>query len=157
MPDRFEKRLSILRDEFEELGIEYFSAKEIVTLNNPQWEYRKVFPPPKRLISNILPTIKIADEIREEWGGPVSCLSGWRPPTYNDLIIEGSDDSQHMYFRALDLQPINEKYEKFIDHVSGIVSEKGEEGKIIGYGRYNTFVHIDTGFYEYNRNWDQRD
>ena len=156
MSDRFEERLSILKDKMDEAGVDHFLPRELCRLDNPNWEYQSIYPPPERLIENIIPTVKLADKIRETWGEPVVCVSGWRPPTYNDMLIDGANDSQHMYFHALDLQPANAEYSKFVDHVEEVVEQERGSGKIIGLGRYRTFIHIDTGHYSYNRDWDSR-
>jgi uncharacterized protein YcbK (DUF882 family) len=137
-------------------GIEHFVPRELVKLDSPNWPFPSMCPPPERLLDNIIPTLMVADEIRRQWEDPVVCLSGWRPPAYNDFVVGGASDSQHMYFRAMDLQPANAEYDRFVTHCEDVVNSLREEGDIIGLGRYDTFIHIDTGYYGYNRNWDNR-
>lgn len=151
-------RLENLDQLFQQKSISHFDPQETVELDNPQWEYDSVFPPPKRMHEHILSTMEVADEIREEWGGPIIVVSGYRPNAYNE-IVGGSPSSQHLDFRALDLKPVSRKtedYSEFVSFVSDIVEGRRREDQIIGFGRYDTFVHIDTGFYSYQRNWNNR-
>jgi len=137
---------------FDDWNIEHFAPVETYRLNNQGWVdtgLDSVFPPPERLHKNMEETIKLADRIREEWGSPVRCLSGYRPPLYN-ARIDGSDDSQHIYYRALDLQPLNSNYERFKECASEVMASYSHPN---GFGTYDTFVHVDTGYYDHNRRW----
>jgi uncharacterized protein YcbK (DUF882 family) len=112
--------------------------------------------PPTELQSNIKNTILLADNIREELDEPVRCLSGYRPPLYNDCI-GGAESSMHMFFRALDLQPVDLKlYEEFEDICESIINTY-RDNSIAGFGRYrqDRFVHIDTNHYHRQRTWLQ--
>jgi len=156
MTDRHRARLSTLRNLLDDAGIEHFSADELVEHTRSDWPGPRIFPPRERLLDHIIPTVKIADEIRDRWGEPVVVISGYRAPYYNDELVEGSDRSQHMAFRALDLRPADGQIDDFIDLVEEIVQARRDDGQIIGRGLYSTFIHIDTGHYTYQRNWDQR-
>lgn len=156
------ERMEKIENLFDEWGIRHFNPNETFKLSNPKWVDEigadEIFPPPKMMQENIEDTIKIADRVRSEWGGPVICISGFRPHLYN-VIIGGAESSMHIPYRALDLQPANGKYDKFTNHVEKIVKDEREKGKIVGMGKYRTFVHIDVScpkkpfIHEYNRNW----
>lgn len=164
---RFKERKQAVQEVLDDAGIEHFSANELYPHTSENWVYEdKLYPPPTGQAENIRDTIILADEIRERWGGPVRCISGHRSQTYNDLLRladnehQGSEDSQHLYFRALDLQPKNPRSEDYSDwrqHCEEIIEEHRDNGEIIGRGFYSTFVHIDTGRYSYQRNWDNRE
>lgn len=156
MSERLDARLSNLRQLLEDNGIEHFSADELVAHDHDGWSGPRLFPPRERLHEHVIPTLTLADEIRKRWGGPVIVVSGYRAPYYNDMLIDGSPRSQHMDFRALDLKPSNGDIGDFIELVDDVVSERRENGQIIGFGRYSSFTHIDTGHYDHNRNWDRR-
>jgi len=149
-------RLEKLQRLLDDAGVVHFTAHEFCGLYRDEWPGPNIYPPPKRMLSNIVPTAVIADRLREEWGGPVKCDSGYRPPYYNWEIVGGSSDSQHMYFRALDLRPANAEYGRWWAHCKMVVRRLREQGQIIGFGLYDTFCHIDTGYYDYNRDWDRR-
>jgi len=155
MTDRYAQRLSTLRALLDDAGIEHFSASELVEHTRSGWPGPRIFPPRERLLDHIVPTVKSADEIRDRWGGPVVVVSGYRAPYYNDELVEGSDRSQHMAFRALDLRPADGQIDNFIDLVEEVVQARRDDGQIIGLGRYPTFIHIDTGYYDYQRDWDR--
>jgi hypothetical protein len=52
-------------------------------------------------------TIRFADQVRREWGGPLYCLSGARCETHN-IKVGGAPQSKHVQGLALDLAPINQ-------------------------------------------------
>jgi len=117
------------------------------------------WPPYPELVGNLEETAVLADEIRHQWSGPVKVVSGWRPPAYNDIKVGGAEDSMHLSFRALDLQPVGEfDTREWIEHVEKVVhAHRQHQSFSIGLGRYwhddDKFVHIDTGYYSYHRNW----
>ena len=98
--------------------------------------------PPQRLWKNIVPTLRIVDDLRESFGKPCTILSSYRSPDYNKAV-GGVGLSQHMEFRALDISfdGISPK------HVYDRLIEWRKAGKFVGgLGIYLTsgFVHIDT-------------
>lgn len=155
---RYGARMQHLARLMEDAGIAHFEPEELVRHRSDGWPWRSIYPPPVRLLEHIIPTLKIADRLREEWGAPVRVVSGYRSPAYNDLAMDepGAPDSQHMYFRALDLQPVDGRYGTWIRHCERIVDRLRSDGQVIGLGRYGTFCHIDTGHYQASRDWDMR-
>lgn len=59
--------------------------------------------PPEDLWDNILPTLKVADQMRQDWGRPLTVVSGYRSIEYNKKA-KGVDNSTHIDFNALDLK-----------------------------------------------------
>lgn len=161
-PERRQTRHDVIAAVLDDEGIEHFGAGELYRHHNDAWPYEIDYPPPTGLAENIRETIVLADEIRDRWGSPVTVLSGWRSPVYNDLLgsadneHRGAEDSQHLYFHALDLQPTDGRYIAFAKHCERIVGEWRDEGRVVGLGLYSTFVHVDTGRYGYSRDWDLR-
>lgn len=163
--ERHTKRRDAVAEVLERRSVEHFSPWELYELDHPDWPFDRDYPPPTGLAENIGLTVQIADEIRDRWGGIVDVVSGWRPVTYNDLLKNddsdhtGAEDSQHLYFRALDLsprEPKSENYATFVEHSRTIVEEYRNDGYILGFGTYPTFVHVDTGRYYQQRNWNNR-
>jgi len=148
------ERMSVLDKLFEDADISHFSPSEVIRLSNSEWQYDREFPPPKRILKNIVPTVKVADKIREAWSDAVVVYSGYRPNAYNE-IIEGEGDSQHLYFRALDIAPANGDFNQFLQVANEVIGDIRSGGKVVGYGKYynSKFIHIDTGYYNYQRNW----
>lgn len=140
-------RLQRLLDEH---GVQHFTARELLLMRRTG----EIGQPPCALLPNILPTVQLADAIRRQWGGPVICRSGYRSPAYNRLV--GSDPtSQHVQFRAMDLAPAAGDLDAFVALCARVVATWREE-HIVGFGLYDTFVHIDTGRYGHHRTWDYR-
>jgi len=155
--NRLDTRLLKLKDAVGAAGVRHFAAEELVRHDHPDWPHDRLYPPPARLHDHIIPTLQLADRIRKKWGGPVRVVSGYRAPSYNDFHVEGSPQSQHMDFRALDLQPYDGDIEGFIDVARREVARarvKRDDG--VGFGLYRTFIHIDTGHYTRDRGWNRR-
>lgn len=81
----------------ESLGLNFFNAREISDLGGGE--------PPRYLWDNIIPTIVIADELREELRRPIKITSAYRDPDYN-ADVGGAKASLHQAFNALDLKPL---------------------------------------------------
>lgn len=142
--------------------VQHFVARELVELTHKDWDGPSIVPPPGKLLTNIKYTVSFADNLREEWGGPVQVNSGYRPPLYNE-IIGGADDSAHTYFYALDLVPVNGKIAKWHDFVQSKMKDyKGTApDRPTGMGLYDWGVHIDINKryagYDKDRRWDNRE
>ena len=98
--------------------------------------------PPQRLWKNIVPTLRIVDDLRESFGKPCTILSSYRSSDYNKAV-GGVGLSQHMEFRALDISFDGVTPQ----HVYDRLIEWRKAGKFVGgLGIYPTsgFVHIDT-------------
>lgn len=80
-------------------------------------------------------TLQVADAAREWLGAPIICNSGCRCSEHN-AKIGGATKSQHVRARAMDLATSDP--EALYDWLC-----KEYEGKY-GFGKYNSFVHIDT-------------
>jgi N-acetylmuramoyl-L-alanine amidase len=98
--------------------------------------------PPQRLWKNIVPTLRIVDDLRESFGKPCTILSSYRSSDYNKAVA-GVGLSQHMEFRALDIAFDGVTPQQVYDRLI----EWRKAGKFVGgLGIYPTsgFVHIDT-------------
>ena len=148
--------------------IKNFSASEVCRLNpaNLRDGEPRISVPPESLWAGMIPTLRLAEYIREGWkediamrgGDPTTCglrvVSGYRPRWYNTRI-NGAPSSQHMAFKALDLSPINGEIGHFMRVAQYAVSSLRESMRRVGFGRYDTFVHIDTGRTRFTQ-WDNR-
>ena len=96
--------------------------------------------PPVADWNNILPTLRIVDELRNHFGKPVVLLSSFRNAEYNRKC-GGVVDSQHRYFRALDIAMVGVTPKQIYD----VLIKWRRAGRFTGgVGLYPTFVHIDT-------------
>lgn len=146
-----EMHISTRRDHLDgllsDLGIQHFSASELGELTHPDWSGPDYALPDYTALGNILLTVRLADAIRHRWGRPIMVVSGYRPPEYNTLV-GGSDSSQHVAFRALDIRPVDDTFDesRFFECCNPTVQRWRERGVNVGYGRYpdSRFVHLDT-------------
>lgn len=126
---------------FESLGIKHFSAKEFTEYFHVHRRGVTNSEPPRELWGNIVPTIRIVDQLRELWGRPIVLLSSYRSPAYNRAIGDAAPKSLHMQFKALDIAVSG----KTPQQVFNQLMTWRDSGKFKGgLGLYNTFVHIDT-------------
>ena len=134
-------------------GIRNFDAAEVFFLGrknkNPQsGAYDKNHIPPLHLWWNMVPTLKVLDQLRDEMALPIIITSAYRSDEYN-AAIGGSPKSMHLEFRAVD----------FIISGDGGPEEWAQKLKTWrdagmftgGIGVYNTMVHLDTR--PYNATW----
>jgi N-acetylmuramoyl-L-alanine amidase len=129
-------------DWFAAQGFRHFTADEFTSYFDRERKGVKNSAPPRSLWKNIVPSLRIVDELRESFGKPCRILSSYRSPAYNKAV-GGAPLSQHKEFTALDIAfdgvPPERVYERLI--------EWRKAGKFVGgLGLYPSsgFVHIDT-------------
>ncbi len=131
-------------------GIRHFSAKEVLTLARAGI----LAPvPPEKIWGNIISALYVAMQIREKMGCPLLVGNGYRPAKLNRQV-GGSKRSQHVTFRALDLD-LPKRYqsrarqERFYKIAAEIYLNQGK-GLKMGLGIYRpnkgTRIHIDCGW-----------
>lgn len=104
--------------------------------------------PPRELWPNILPTLRVLDELRERLDAPIRLLSTYRSPDYN-RAVGGERKSFHMQFRAIDFACASGKPDAWADALKTMRKEGVFKG---GVGVYPSggFVHVDTRGYDAN-------
>jgi hypothetical protein len=125
--------------------IKHFTAKELFFRGNSDKKLQLNTDPPKKYWNNMIETVKVADAARELLGRPLRVNSAYRSPAYN-RAIKGSTNSQHLYFRALDLSTTAPK--SLAKALNDLRSQGVFKG---GIGVYKSFVHLDTR--GTNANW----
>ena len=98
-------------------------------------------PVPKRYLTNVKALFMCLERIREEWGKPITIISGYRTESYNEQV-GGSENSQHLAASAADIivPDVNPS------DVSLKIKELIDEGVILqgGVGLYpGRFAHYD--------------
>ena len=127
----------------------HFGAGEFTSYFARERNGVKNSTPPKRLWKNIVPTLRIVDELRESFGKPCRILSSYRSPDYN-RAVGGAPLSQHKEFTALDITVDGVSPQRVYDRLL----EWRKAGKFTGgLGFYPSagFVHIDSR--GRNANW----
>ena len=134
--------MSQFSDWFAAQQFRHFNADEFESYFATQRKGVKNSTPPQPLWKNIVPVLRVVDELRESYGRPCRILSSYRSPAYNKAV-GGAQFSQHKEFSALDItfDGLNTQrvYERLIAW--------RKAGKFVGgLGLYPTsgFIHIDT-------------
>ncbi len=78
--------------------------------------------------------LQVLDNIREDYGDPITITSGVRCKTWNDKV-NGSPKSQHLLGKAVDILMHEKEIKRFIS----ICKNNG----IVGIGIGNGWLHID--------------
>lgn len=99
--------------------------------------------------------VEAAQAIRDYINAPVRITSSYRTPEHQISLAAkgiGSRVSQHIYGRAIDLQPVDwpditfwipELTKQLSDPTSFLFMKLRQIG-IVGFGLYDTFIHLDT-------------
>ena len=129
-------------DWFNAQKFRHFSAREFTRYFSTVRKGTKNSTPPKKLWKNLVPTLRVVDELRASFGKPCTLLSSYRSPAYN-RTVGGVALSQHLQFNALDIvfDGVSAKrvYERLL--------QWRREGRFVGglgYYPSSGFVHIDT-------------
>lgn len=140
---------------FKAEGIEHFTPREVCSMRKAK---NAIAIPPSKYWERIIPALKLAEELRAIVG-PLYVGNGYRPRDYNKAV-GGSWRSQHIQFRALDLDLIERgvvNQETFYEEACKIFLDRGKELKM-GLGLYRpwrgTRIHIDIG-YSF-RHWEKK-
>lgn len=126
---------------YSRLGIKHFSADEFTEYFNTHRRGVTNSTPPREMWTNIVPTIRLVDDLRGFLGVPIVILSSYRSPSYNAAIDGAATKSYHMQFRALDIAVAG----KTPSQVFAVLKNWRALGKFRGgLGLYSSFVHVDT-------------
>jgi len=132
---------------FKRLNLKNFSASEFTSYFEVTRRGVTNEAPPRELWENIVPVIKVVDSLRDQLGKAIVINSSYRSEAYNKKC-GGVRNSQHRYFRALDISVAGVQPER----VAALLRARRQAGEFKGgIGTYPTFVHIDCR--GTNANW----
>ena len=129
-------------DWFNAQGFRNFGAHEFTHYFGAVRKGVKNSAPPKKLWKNVVPTLRVVDDLRESFDKPCTILSSYRSPDYN-RTVGGAALSQHLQFNALDITIKGVSAKLVYERLLQWRSEKRFKGGI-GYYPSSGFVHIDT-------------
>lgn len=121
-------------------GVRYFSASEFLTKGASHAKNGLNTDPPRELWSNVMPLVRILDDLRTRLGKPITLHSVYRSKAYN-TAVGGAPSSQHMLFKAADFSV--EGLGKPADWAATLRAMR-VPGRPITVGIYDTFVHVDV-------------
>lgn len=133
---------------FDRHEFRYFTSDEFTSYFEVERRGVRNSPPPKDMWVNIIPTLRVVDQLRDDLRRPIVILSSYRSPEYNKRIDGAATQSYHMKFQALDISVSGHMPQEVHRRLSLMRSAGAFKG---GLGLYNTFVHIDTR--GHNANW----
>ena len=117
-----------------------FSSRELVWYFSKERGGVRNSEPPRELWENIVPTLRILDDLRDHLKAPVTISSTYRSPAYN-RAIKGASSSRHMKFDAVDFSVRGVAPAR----VAAVLIQWRNEGRFKGgVGVYPSFVHLDT-------------
>lgn len=136
-------------------GVKHFSAIEVF---KPFRRHPKGKTPPVDMWKFIIPTLLVADALREELDFPLYINSSYRCPEHNAATPGSSKNSYHMKFVALDITARHPKRTKIAQERLKQWDTNGDivvfyENKLITQRQvnmglsYEDFFHIDTGVF----------
>ena len=124
----------------DEQGFRFFKGRELTEY----WSrYRNGVTnsvPPKSLWKNIIPTLRVLDNLRAKLGASITINSTYRSPEYN-RAIGGAPSSLHMAFKAIDFTCAKGTPKQWAEELTKMRNSGDFRG---GIGVYPTFVHVDT-------------
>ena len=141
--------MSAFTEWFTKQKFRHFNAREFTRYFGAVRSGVKNSEPPQWLWKNLVPTLRIVDELRESFGKPCTILSSYRSPDYN-RTVGGASRSQHLQFNALDITFDGVSARAVYDRLL----QWRREGRFtggLGYYPSSGFVHIDTR--DYNATW----
>ena len=104
---------------------------------------------PDQLLWNIMPTIRVLQELRSKYDKPMFIESSYRSPSYNKLV-KGKKKSLHLDFNAFDFT-VEDKEDLLNLFLQLDIWDKEYHFKFLpkagsmGIGFYeNRFIHLDT-------------
>lgn len=104
-PTSFEMTMDGFQEYLDALGVEHFTAREMLTPHHPNTASRfgfSVFLPPHRWWKRGGALALLADELRRLVGEPVVMRNWWRPTVYN-AAVDGAAESDHVTAHGIDL------------------------------------------------------
>lgn len=97
-------------------------------------------PTSSEYVANAIKVARTWGPVREKFGSPISITSGYRPPAVN-RAVGGARNSQHLYFRAIDMIPMNGDFRKLWDVLKA--SQFSGLGDAVFMGKNKGFFHAD--------------
>ncbi len=132
----------------DEVKFKYFTWEEILRpLKKQNITFDNI---PIQLRANIIPTMRVLDLLREDYGKPIIINSTYRTAEYNNKI-NGTYNSLHLSFNAIDFTVVNKEDLISIYNTLNIWDRTSNKFSFLpkptgnfGIGIYKDFLHLDT-------------
>lgn len=97
--------------------------------------------PSKEIEEHLKELISFLNPIREKWGSGIRVNSGYRCPELNKAV-GGVDTSAHMEGWAVDIYPVNNKFEEFKQFIIDYLNDKNFDQVIIERNGCSQWIHL---------------
>lgn len=97
--------------------------------------------PSKEIEEHLKELISFLNPIREKWGSGIQVNSGYRCPELNKAV-GGVDTSAHMEGWAVDIYPVNNKFEEFKQFIIDYLKDKNFDQVIIERNGCSQWIHL---------------
>ena len=98
-------------------------------------------PTSAEYVANAIRVARTWGPVREKFGSPIRITSGYRPPAVNSSL-GGARNSQHLYFRAIDMIPMNGDFKRLWEILKS--SNFSGLGDAVFMGKNKGFFHADV-------------
>lgn len=135
-------RLAEMDESLRFAGVVHFNARELCLLRKAKPLGKFYAIPPRTMWPKIIATLmRIAEPLREAYGGPLVVKSGWRPADYNGAV-GGAPGSRHVRFEAIDLTCDD------VDRLRNLAADLWVRtpDEPFGLGLYAGNIHVDFGY-----------
>lgn len=106
---------------------------------------------PDELESNAKRLLEFIQDIRDKWGSGIRITSGFRGEILNKLV-GGSKTSAHRKCNAVDMYPVNNKFEEFKKFIIDYLKDKNFDQCILEKSGNSQWIHLGL----YNNSEKQR-
>lgn len=97
--------------------------------------------PSKEIEEHLKELISFLNPIREKWGSGIQVNSGYRCPELNKAV-GGVATSAHMEGWAVDIYPVNNKFEEFKQFIIDYLKDKNFDQVIIERNGCSQWIHL---------------
>ena len=104
--------------------------------------------PPSFIKENLEKLIEFLNPLREAWGSGIRINSGYRCPELNKAV-GGVDTSAHKEGWAVDMYPVNNKFEDFKQFIIAYLKDKNFDQCIVERSGRSQWIHL--GLYSNHR------
>lgn len=118
----------------------YFTIEELCKSNTAEREHIDNTPS-EEIKKRLQILIEFLNPLREAWGSGIRINSGYRCPELNKAV-GGVDTSAHMEGWAVDIYPVNNKFEEFKQFIIDYLKDKNFDQVIIERNDCSQWIHL---------------
>lgn len=125
----------------------YFTIEELCYSDTAEREHIDNTPS-EEIKKRLQILIEFLNPLREAWGSGIRINSGYRCPELNK-VVGGVDTSAHKEGWAVDIYPVNNKFEDFKQFIIAYLKDKNFDQCIVERSGRSQWIHL--GFYSNHR------